>query len=59
MQKLRINPCSMITGVPTNVPIIVFALCKNGRRVPTQDTTAPIHNEAGEIIRDRLNFKIS
>jgi hypothetical protein len=39
-----------ITGVTTNIPIIVFALCKDGRRVPTQATTAPIHNEAGEII---------
>jgi serine phosphatase RsbU (regulator of sigma subunit) len=40
----------MVTGVTTSVPIIVFALCKNGRRVPTQVTTAPIHNEAGEVI---------
>ena len=41
---------AMITGVTTNVPIIVFARCKDGHRVPTQVTTAPIHNEAGEVI---------
>jgi hypothetical protein len=38
----------MITGVTTNVPIIVFALCKDGRRVPTQVTTAPIQNAQNE-----------
>ncbi len=41
---------AMITGVTTNVPIIVFALCRDGRRVPTQVTTAPFRNEAGEVI---------
>ena len=41
---------AMITGVTTQVPIIVFARRKDGSRVPTQVTTAPIQNEAGEII---------
>jgi len=48
---------AMITGVTTNVPIIVFALCKDGRRVPTQVTTAPIQNEAGEIIGGVETFR--
>jgi serine phosphatase RsbU (regulator of sigma subunit) len=47
----------MITGVTTQVPIIVFALRKDGRRVPTQVTTAPIHNEAGEIIGGVETFR--
>jgi serine phosphatase RsbU (regulator of sigma subunit) len=38
-------------------PIIVFALRKDGRRVPTQVTTAPIHNEAGEIIGGVETFR--
>jgi len=48
---------SMITGVTTNVPIIVFALRKDGRRVPMQVTTAPIQNEAGEIIGGVETFR--
>ena len=39
---------AMITGVTTSVPVIVFALHKNGTRVPTMVTTAPIRNDAGE-----------
>jgi PAS domain S-box-containing protein len=48
---------AMVTGVTTHVPIIVFALCKNGRRVPTQVTTAPIRNEAGEVIGGVETFR--
>ncbi len=48
---------AMITGVTTNVPIIVFAQRKDGRRVPTQVTTAPILNEAGEIIGGVETFR--
>jgi len=48
---------AMITGVTTSVPIIVFALSKDGRRVPTQVTTAPIRNEAGEIIGGVETFR--
>ena len=48
---------SMITGVTTNVPIIVFALCKDGRRVPMQVTTSPVKNEAGEIIGGVETFR--
>jgi sigma-B regulation protein RsbU (phosphoserine phosphatase) len=48
---------SMITGVTTTVPIIVFALSKDGRRIPTQVTTAPIRNEAGVIIGGVETFR--
>ena len=48
---------AMITGGTAKVPIIVFALCQDGRRVPTQVTTAPIHNEAGEIIGGVETFR--
>jgi sigma-B regulation protein RsbU (phosphoserine phosphatase) len=48
---------AMITGVTTNVPIIVFALSKDGRRIPTQVTTAPIRNEAGEVIGGVETFR--
>ena len=48
---------AMVTGVPTRVPVIVFALCKDGRRVPTQVTTAPIRNKAGEVIGGVETFR--
>ena len=48
---------TMVTGVTTKVPVIVFALCKNGNRVPTMVTTAPIHNEAGEVIGGVETFR--
>jgi sigma-B regulation protein RsbU (phosphoserine phosphatase) len=48
---------SMITGVTTTVPIIVFALSKDGHRIPTQVTTAPIRNQAGEIIGGVETFR--
>jgi len=48
---------AMVTGVTTSVPVIVFALCKNGRRVPTQVTTAPIRNKAGEVIGGVETFR--
>lgn len=48
---------AMITGVTTNVPVIVFAQCKNGRRIPTQVTTSPIRNAAGEIIGGVETFR--
>ena len=48
---------AMVTGVTTSVPVIVFALCKNGSRVPSQVTTAPIRNEAGEVIGGAESFR--
>ena len=48
---------AMVTGAATRVPVIVFALCKNGNRVPTQVTTAPIRNEAGEVIGGVETFR--
>jgi PAS domain S-box-containing protein len=48
---------AMITGATTNVPVIVFAQGKDGRRIPTQVTTAPIRNEAGEVIGGVETFR--
>ena len=48
---------SMITGATTNVPVIVFAQSKDGRRIPTQVTTSPIRNEAGEVIGGVETFR--
>jgi PAS domain S-box-containing protein len=48
---------AMITGVTTSVPVIVFARHKNGTRVPTMVTTAPIRNEAGEVIGGVETFR--
>jgi len=48
---------AMVTGIATKVPVIVFALCKNGDRVPTQVTTAPIFNESGEVIGGVETFR--
>ena len=47
----------MITGVSTIVPIIVFVPCNDGRRVPTQVTTAPVYNTTGEIIGGVETFR--
>ena len=44
---------AMITGVTTQVPIIVFARRKDGSRVPTQVTTAPIQNAESEWLGTR------
>jgi PAS domain S-box-containing protein len=41
---------AMVTGVTTRVPMIVFALGKDGSRVPMHVITAPIRNAAGEVI---------
>jgi PAS domain S-box-containing protein len=48
---------AMITGVTTSVPIIVFAQSKDGRRIPTQVTTSPIRNAAGEVIGGVETFR--
>jgi PAS domain S-box-containing protein len=48
---------AMITGSTTNVPIIVFAQGKDGRRIPTQVTTSPIRNSAGEVIGGVETFR--
>ena len=48
---------AMITGTSANVPLIVFAQGKDGRRIPTQVTTSPIRNAAGEIIGGVETFR--
>jgi PAS domain S-box-containing protein len=48
---------AMVTGENTRVPLIVFALGKDGRRIPMQVTTAPIRNTDGEIIGGVETFR--
>ena len=48
---------SMITGSVTQVPVIVFAQAKDGRRIPMQVTTAPILDSDGKIIGGVETFR--
>ena len=48
---------AMVTGVTTSVPVIVYARCKDGSRVPSLVTTAPIRNESGEVIGGVETFR--
>ena len=48
---------SMVTGATTTVPVIVYASGKDGRKIPMQVTTAPIRNEAGEVIGGVETFR--
>jgi PAS domain S-box-containing protein len=48
---------AMVTGENTRVPLIVFALGKDGRRIPMQVTTAPIRNTEGEIVGGVETFR--
>ena len=48
---------SIVTGVTTTVPIIVFAHGKDGRKIPMQVTTAPIRNGSGEVIGGVETFR--
>lgn len=48
---------SMITGVTSTTPIIVFARAKDGHRIPMQVTTAPLYDAAGEVIGGIETFR--
>ena len=48
---------SMITGVTSTTPIIVFARGKDGRRIPMQVTTAPLYDKAGQVIGGIESFR--
>jgi phosphoserine phosphatase RsbU/P len=48
---------AMVTGATSTVPIIVFALSKEGKRIPMQVTVAPIYDSAGEIIGGVETFR--
>ncbi len=41
---------SIITGCPSEAPVLVFARCKSGRRAPVEVTVAPLRNRLGEIV---------
>ena len=48
---------TMVTGVEADVPIIVFAQGKDGRRIPMQVNVAPLRNPAGEIVGGVETFR--
>jgi phosphoserine phosphatase RsbU/P len=48
---------AMVTGAASTVPLIVFAQGKEGNRIPTQVTVAPIRDPAGEIIGGVETFR--
>ena len=48
---------SMITGATTRVPLIVYALAKDGRRIPMHVTAAPLRNTAGEVVGGVETFR--
>jgi PAS domain S-box-containing protein len=48
---------SMITGAMTWVPLIVYALGKNGRRIPMNVTAAPLRNASGEVVGGIETFR--
>ncbi len=48
---------TMVTGREADVPIIVFAQGKDGRRIPMQVSVAPLHNPAGEVIGGVETFR--
>ncbi len=48
---------AMVTGTASQVPIIVFAQGKDGERVPTQVTVAPIRDANGQVIGGVETFR--
>jgi PAS domain S-box-containing protein len=48
---------AMVTGKTSNVPLIVFAKTKDGRRTPMQVSVAPIRNADGEVIGGVETFR--
>jgi PAS domain S-box-containing protein len=48
---------SMITGTITRVPLIVYALSKEGRRIPMHVMAAPLRNAMGEIVGGVETFR--
>ena len=48
---------SMVTGLASKQPLIVYALGSDGRRIPTQVSVAPIRNAAGEVVGGVETFR--
>jgi sigma-B regulation protein RsbU (phosphoserine phosphatase) len=48
---------TMVTGVTSTTPVIVFARAKDGHRIPMQVTTAPLYDAAGEVIGGIETFR--
>ena len=48
---------SMVTGHSSSDPVIVYALRKDGQRIPTQVSVAPVRNGAGEVVGGVETFR--
>ena len=48
---------AMVTGTSSNVPLIVFAQRKDGRRLPTQVSVAPIRDAEGAVVGGVETFR--
>ena len=48
---------AMVTGTASNVPLIIFAKTKDGRRMPTQAFVAPIRDADGAIVGGVERFR--
>ena len=48
---------SIITGTPSKTPLIVYAKGKDGQRIPTQVSVAPLRNREGEVIGGVETFR--
>ena len=48
---------AMITGTGTRAPLLVYAQSKDGERIPTLVSTAPIRNDAGRVIGGVETFR--
>jgi sigma-B regulation protein RsbU (phosphoserine phosphatase) len=48
---------SMVTGRRSKQPLIVYARARDGRRIPTEVSVAPIRNAAGEVVGGVETFR--
>lgn len=48
---------AMVTGQGSDIPVIVFALTKSGKRIATRVSVAPIRNESGKVIGGVETFR--
>ena len=48
---------AIVTGIPSKAPVLMFALKKDGKRVPMLANVAPLRNANGEIIGGVESFQ--
>ena len=48
---------AIVTGQSSTTPVIMFALSKDGKRIPLQTSVAPVRNSSGEVIGGVETFR--